>query len=242
MSAKRPPLLRCFAPVNYRGKPHWECRYCTIYSSKISRYDVEDVRKSSGNAWRHVESKHPMRYKQAALDAATSTDTSSSVTSITSPPAAAAAASKRPASPSSAASVGSVVSKRPKLTPFFAPAATADTLARQAAIAFAVNHLSFRLADSGPFRAMLEMLHSPSRFPNRRTIQATTLDVAKQLRQTLLQRLRDAKAPVGIAFDGWTNNRQYHREEYREVAAAQANASAHRAAHRGCRVRWLHRR
>jgi hypothetical protein len=209
MSTKPPAAERCYKLVTHNGTPHWECRFCSVFNSGkrgIRRFDVEKVKKSSGNLWRHIEKQHPQHYvaPPSRTSDVSTLETCSDITSIASSPVAAAAAgSKRAASPSG----DSVASKRSKQTTLFASKVATSSIAQQAAIAFAVNHLSFLVADSSAFRAMLDLMRGQALFPSRRAIQSSTLAVATDLRRALLQRLRDTKAPVGIAFDGWTNVR-----------------------------------
>jgi hypothetical protein len=204
-------MQRCFKLVSREGKDFWECLHCTVYSpGGIKRFAAEDVKASSGNAWKHIRQRHPVHHpKRAATDereTEQSSDIISELSSIASPSSASSHAGvKRAASPSlvSQASKRSTVSKQ---TTLFAQRASTESLTQHMALAFACSHLPFQLADRPAFRDFLLLVrNSVAAIPTRRTVQAATLSAAAALRRQLIQRLRDTKAPVAIAFDGWTN-------------------------------------
>lgn len=204
MSSLGPPALeRCYKQVQHYGEPHWECRFCSGFGpGGVQRYTVASVKNSSGNAWRHIRSKHPAHHV-ALSDPETDSTYVSDVASVASPPSAAAAAAapapKRAVSPSAATSA----TKKTKQTTLSLESTSPKALTREMAITFATEHLSFRLADKPRFRGLLRSAD----FPKRKVLQAAMLEVAKEYRTKLLNRLRQATAttPLGIAFDGWTN-------------------------------------
>lgn len=89
MSTKPPAAERCYKLVTHNGTPHWECRFCSVFNSGkrgIRRFDVEKVKKSSGNLWRHIEKQHPQHYvaPPSRTSDVSTLETCSDITSIAS--------------------------------------------------------------------------------------------------------------------------------------------------------------
>jgi hypothetical protein len=139
MASIAPSLLeRCYQQVQHHGQSCWECRFC---SRQWRPAILCSVRESSGNAWKHIRAKHPSQLPSEMAAPTTDTSASSDIASIASPPA---SRSKRPISPSAESSV----QKKSKQSTLFAAPMSAQGLARQMVIAFAINHLPFQLDET----------------------------------------------------------------------------------------------
>jgi hypothetical protein len=83
-----------------------------------------------------------------------------------------------------------------------------NILGQKAAVAFAVNRISFNIIENPAFIEFLDAYRNSSRrSPNRRTLRQDTMTQAQNMRKELIQKLSTSSTPVGIALDGWTNVR-----------------------------------
>jgi len=92
---------------------------------------------------------------------------------------------------------------------FAAQSSDGEHLTKKAVVAFASNRISFRVVEDSEFQALCEAVRSSqAALPSRKAMKSATLALEASMRTDLLRRFVQSRAPVAIAFDGWTNVKQ----------------------------------